>query len=229
MTLTIGFDTATYFAGVGISSGGVVTERVWHSKNNHGVELMVQADALLRAAGRSFDEVDRVAVATGPGRFTALRVGISTAKGMCAGRGLPLVGVSTFELMSVEHWGTPGPLVVVVDAGSTGVAWAHYPRPADFQAPVVEARADIGLSTPKELASRFPDAQVFCGEGAGRLKGMVDDATLRVGDGPARRPSHLLGLAQPRFASGDTDDPARLVPFYVRQPTISGPGRAPAS
>ncbi|MBM3959607.1 MAG: tRNA (adenosine(37)-N6)-threonylcarbamoyltransferase complex dimerization subunit type 1 TsaB [SAR202 cluster bacterium] len=227
MVLTISFDTATYYAGVGLSLDGAVTERIWRSKNNHGVELMTHAEALLNDAGRTFRDIDRVAVAIGPGRFTALRVGISTAKGVCSVRGLPLVGISTFELMAMDHWKAPGPLVVAVDAGSSGVAWAHYPRPSEFPVPVAEARAGVGVAMPKDLVARFGTGARFCGEGAGRLRGLVDDGRIMGGEGPARRPWHLLELSTPRFEAGDTDDPARLVPFYVRQPTIArsnGPG-----
>lgn len=225
MTLTISFDTATYYAGVGISIDGAITERIWQSKNNHGVELMNHAEALLTAAGRTFRDIDRVAVAIGPGRFTALRVGISTAKGVCSGRGLPLVGISTFELMAMDHWSAPEPLVVAVDAGSSGVAWAHYPAPSEFPAPVAEARSGIGVALPQDLAARFGGVARFCGEGAVRLKGLVEPGRILSGDGPARRPTHLLALSGPRFEAGDTDDPARLVPFYVRQPTIAKSNR----
>lgn len=219
----LALDTSTYFAGVGISVDGQLLERTWQSRNNHGAELLVVAEELLREARSSLREVDRVAVAVGPGGFSALRVGISTAKGVAMPRSLPLAGISTFDIGAARWWPQTRPLVAVVDAGTAGLAWTVYEPAQGVLLPGPASRRGLGVAAPRDLPGIVPDTALFCGEGTEKLAGLVDHARILTAPGPTRRPADLIRLAEARFAAGDTDDPARLVPFYARQPSITRP------
>jgi tRNA threonylcarbamoyladenosine biosynthesis protein TsaB len=219
----LALDTSTYQAGVGVSVEGRVLQRTWYSRNNHGSEVLSAAESLLREAGSSLREVERVAVALGPGGFSALRVGIATAKGLALARDLPLAGISTYDIEAARWWPQEHPLAVVIDAGSSGVAWTLYEPALGARLPTADLRRGSGIATPEGLATALPGNAVFCGEAVGRLTEVVDRARLLVADGPSRRPADLVRLAEARFAAGDVDDPARLVPFYARQPSITRP------
>jgi tRNA threonylcarbamoyladenosine biosynthesis protein TsaB len=225
----LALDTSTYHAGVGVAAGGRVLERTWYSKNNHGAEILAAAEDLLREAGLSLREVDRVAVALGPGGFSALRVGIATAKGLVVPRDLPLAGISTFDIEMARWWPQLRPVVAVIDAGSAGLAWTLYePGGTSLAAPLPgpASRRGLGFAAPADLVRSVGDEVLFCGEAAGKLDGIVGKDRILGDPGPTgstRRPSDLIRLAEARFDSGDVDDPATLVPFYARQPSITRP------
>lgn len=224
----LALDTSTYHAGVGVAADGRVLERTWYSKNNHGAELLAAAEDLLREARLTLREVDRVAVAVGPGRFSALRVGLATAKGLVVPRNLPLAGISTFDVEMARWWPQLRPVVALIDAGSAGLAWTLYePSPGPAKPlPGPASRRGLGLAAPADLVRAVGDEVLFCGEAAGMLDGLVDRDRILGDPGPTgstRRPSDLVRLAEARFDSGDVDDPAGLVPFYARQPSITRP------
>ncbi len=227
MPVILAIDTSTRWAGVGLTGAGEPIELAWHSEQNHGAELM---DRILRILGdrdASVADVDCVAVAIGPGGFSALRVGLATAKGLVAPTGKPIIGISTFDLEAMSHWPSPGPLVAVIDAGSSGLAWAHYAAPdavdgrLPSEYPLASHRIETGLCRPEELVESAPGSAMFCGERAPELGKLVGDARILGSEPPTRRPHNLAVLAGLRLANGDTDDPMTLQPEYARPPSIS--------
>ena len=104
--LTLAFDTATTVATTAlVRDGEVVGEGV-----SRAIEVLAAADALLRDAGARAEELDAVAVGTGPGSFTGVRIGVATARALTLALGIPAAGVSTLEALAA---GTPGALPVV--------------------------------------------------------------------------------------------------------------------
>lgn len=226
MGYLLAIDTSTAYTGIALAGNGGVHEQMFRSDRNHSAELLPAIDGLLEEIGASIADIDRVAVALGPGGYSALRVGLSTAKGLVMPRALPLIGVSTYGLEAMPVWPPAGPLVAVIDAGSSGVAWAEYrpPETGVERQPAAQRRA-AGIAQPEELARTAPPPAVFCGEGAGRLGEHVGPERIVNGDPPTRRPSDLVTLAQARFAAGEADDPASLEPEYARAPSITRPKR----
>jgi tRNA threonylcarbamoyladenosine biosynthesis protein TsaB len=209
-----------------VLAGGRVWERTWRSANNHGAEILGAIEEVLGEAGSSLGAVTAVGVATGPGGFSALRVGIATAKGLAVPRALPLVGVSTFEIQAARWWARSGPLVAVVDAGSAGLYWAVYDERLATTVPGPQSRRTFGVAAVESLPALVPATAAFCGE-VDRLRGVIGADRILTSDGVPRRPSDLLALAGARLHTGDLDDRSRLVPLYVRQPSITRP-RDPA-
>src|SRR5258708_6330347 len=86
----------------------VVIERAGDETRTHGERLPMELMAVLRDAGAAFRDVERFAVAVGPGSFTGLRVGIATMQGLALARALPVTPVSTFEALAWHARGTSG-------------------------------------------------------------------------------------------------------------------------
>ena len=121
-------DTSTRYAGVVISHHGEPQwETCWVSRRNHTVELAPTIQMLLGKTGASPGDLDAVFLAVGPGGFSALRVGMSAAKGMAEGLDIPLVGVGTLELEAFPYAGTGRSLYPLLDVGRGEVAWAALP------------------------------------------------------------------------------------------------------
>jgi tRNA threonylcarbamoyladenosine biosynthesis protein TsaB len=223
----LAIDTSTRYAGIALARDGEVIEHLWRSNQNHGTELLPAIERLLGDASADFSDIDRVGVATGPGGFSALRVGLATAKGLALPANLPIVGISTHDLEAMPSWPPSGPLVAVIDAGSSGLVWARYEPPgesAEVTLPPAHRRA-AGVAPPERLADAMPTDARFCGEAVERLAGVVSADRL-LGEGPpTRRPADLATLAAARLDAGDADDPAALAPNYGREPSISTPAR----
>jgi tRNA threonylcarbamoyladenosine biosynthesis protein TsaB len=223
----LAIDTSTRWAGVGLTGAGEPIELAWHSQQNHGAELMDKILQVLRDRDASVADIDCVAVAIGPGGFSALRVGLATAKGLVAPTGNPIIGISTFDLEAMSHWPTRRPLVATIDAGSSGLAWARYVAPKAQHSrpppefPLAVYRVETGLCLPQELVKSAPASALFCGERAPELGKLVGEARILSSEPPTRRPQNLALLAGRRLADGDVDDPMTLQPEYARPPSIS--------
>ncbi len=102
----LAFDTATDVATSALVDGGeVLGERV-----SRAATLLEDVDALLRQAGAQTRDVDALAVGIGPGSFTGVRIGLSTARGLALALGIPVAGISTLAALEA---GAPGALPVI--------------------------------------------------------------------------------------------------------------------
>jgi tRNA threonylcarbamoyladenosine biosynthesis protein TsaB len=126
MTL-LAIDTATQFISIALHDGQeMLAEQTWQSENHHTVELAPAVRALLAGAHLTAADLSGLAVSIGPGSYTGLRIGVALAKGIAEARQLPLVGVSTFDILMAEQPQTPGALILVLKAGRGRVVTARY-------------------------------------------------------------------------------------------------------
>ena len=172
-TLLLAVDTSTRFAGVGIDDGnGSVVCRSWRSEQNHGAELMPAIMAMLEESGRTPADITHLAVANGPGGFSALRVGIGVVFGLATPRDLPIAAISTHEIEVapyVDRVGRSTALYSLLPAGRGEVAWAKY---------VDGKEVTAGLAPPEKLAADVPPDSVFCGEAAMMMANVVEHGKL---------------------------------------------------
>jgi tRNA threonylcarbamoyladenosine biosynthesis protein TsaB len=148
------FETASSDPSVALASstGSTIAESAWTGERGGGHELLPRLIALLHAEGRDMDEVSAIAVGTGPGSFTGLRVGMALAKGLALGLHVPLFGVP-----SLRAWldGDPDAEAALARAGAIE---AHLLGRGEA-APRIVARDDLTddlaagrLVAPRELA-----------------------------------------------------------------------------
>ena len=97
--MLLAIDTSTRHAGIALAQEGqVISCRNWYSQTNHSADLVPAISGTLDQHGLSPKDLDGIACALGPGSFSALRVGLSTAKGLAMASEIPLVGIKTLEL-----------------------------------------------------------------------------------------------------------------------------------
>ncbi len=126
MTL-LAIDTATQFISLALHDGQqMLAEQTWFSENQHSVELVPAVHNMLRTAKLTPSDLSALAVCIGPGSYTGLRIGVALAKGMAAARELPLVGVSTFDIMAAGQPQVTGALILVLNAGRKRIVTARY-------------------------------------------------------------------------------------------------------
>ena len=216
-------DTSTRYAGVGLSKAGqTVVEVVWRSERNHSVELVPAINRALDHAKVKIDDVKAVFVASGPGGFSALRVGMSTAKALSSSLNIPLVTVGTLELEIDPYTSMSSPICAVMSAGRTRL----YVGRVDT--------GDAGLAVDLEqlddfLESLSPDT-IYCGEAIPDLRPEIlarigPEALLSWAMPPTRRPSTLARIGFSKLQASRTVDPAIVEPLYLRLSQVSSAAR----
>lgn len=127
MTAILGIDTSTTHVGVALGVGGEVVAGTSEPAERRHAEMLVPAiDALLREAGVRPADLDALAVGIGPGLFTGLRVGVTTAMVMGRALDVPVVPVPTLDLLARPHEGDGRTIAAVVDAKRREVFCATY-------------------------------------------------------------------------------------------------------
>lgn len=97
----LAIDTSTYVMGVAlVEEDQVVAEVITNLKKNHSIRLMPAIDQLMKEAGVHPKELQKIVVAHGPGSYTGVRIGVTTAKTLAWTLGIPLVGVSSIEVLA---------------------------------------------------------------------------------------------------------------------------------
>ena len=186
---------------------------------------MPAVETLLDRAGVLTSDLEAVAVALGPGSFSALRVGLSAAKGMVMPLGIPLVGVGTLEAEAYPYADTGLPICPILDAGRDQVAGGLFQQ-SDGRWAKLRPEDVGGLD---EVVGWTTGPTIFCGEGAAprtlELRRARGEAALVVGlhSQPSRLWA-LCALGRRRLEMGAADDPSGLQPMYLRRPSIGVPG-----
>ncbi|MBI2872777.1 MAG: tRNA (adenosine(37)-N6)-threonylcarbamoyltransferase complex dimerization subunit type 1 TsaB [Chloroflexi bacterium] len=221
----LAIDTSTKNAGVALwEQGALVRATVWRSQQNHTVELMPAVDNVLRLAGVKARDLAGIAVALGPGGFSALRAGMSVVKGMAFTLGLPVVGVSTLEAEAYPYRDTGLPLCPLLEVGRGAVAWARFRQRNGAWNRLSLDR----VGTMEELLAGVRGRTLFCGEGVLRygaeLKESLAARALVVANyAPMTRLHGVASLGWARLATGEADPLASLQPRYLRAPAITQP------
>ncbi len=218
--MELSIDTASEIASVALSREGVLEAEVtWRCRRNHTAELLSTIDRLLVQGGASKEELTAVFACTGPGMYTGLRVGVSTAQGLAYALKLPAVGIGRLELDAYQHAAFPGRIVAVHRAGRGELAWAAYrSRPwRQVTAP--------RLDWPAEVVRRARGRSLFCGEADEELAAAIaealgDKAVIAGAAASVRRAASLAELGYRRLADGQGQDPAALRVVYLRPPAI---------
>ncbi len=190
--LILAFDTATSVATSAlVDDAEVLGERV-----SRAVTLLEDADALLRQGGVRDRQIEGIAVGTGPGSFTGLRMGLVTARALAFALGAPVAGVSTLTALA---YGTPD-AIPVVDARRREIFTL---RNGD---PTVLAPADLD----------FQPGTVCIGDGAVLYRAVLEEKGAEIP--PDGDPAHVP-WARHHAALARDFGPAELVePIYLRVP-----------
>ena len=211
----------------------VVAGHSWRSAVNHTTELMPAVAQLLERRGLRPAQLEAVAVGLGPGGFSALRTGLSVAKGLALAARIPVIGIGSLDLEIYPVREAGRPVCALLEAGRGEAASA-------LVAPGGARRRDDKITGPDELLDEIRaladgddtesgDQMLFCGEGmppwAESIRAVLGRRAILCHTPPSARAGSLAALAAQRLAQGQTDDLDALQPRYLRMPTIGAPKR----
>ena len=219
--IILGIETAT--TQVGCALGGVegVLASFHSAKGRRHAETLVPAiQFLCENAHVELQEISVVAVDVGPGLFTGLRVGIATAKSMASALRVPMIGLSSLDLLAHRVRHSHRLIVPVVDGKRGEVFSAAYRRVQGG----VQRLSDPRVGTAEELANELRatrEEALLVGDGALRYADVfgVDDGQVELGTVGTQWPSaeHLVELAHPRAVMEEFVQPWELEPLYLRK------------
>jgi len=215
-TALLAVDTSTRTTGVAIYNGAqLLSETTWTGNDYHTAELAPVILSSMRQTNLTSEDIGAVGVATGPGSFTGLRVGLALAKGMALAHHLPLVGVPTLDILAYAQPLLDVKLVAVLRVGRGRLACGWYEV---FNKAWRSARP-IEVYTPEELAATLDQPVYICGELNEEERSLLRQVGPHVSlTSPARslrRAGYLAEIAWKRWKSGQTDDPDSLAPVYL--------------
>jgi tRNA threonylcarbamoyladenosine biosynthesis protein TsaB len=212
----LALDTSTRNAGIALYDGEqVISEWVWVSYNHHTVELAPAVAQALQRAGITARDLTVLGIATGPGSFTGLRIGMALAKGLALARHLPMVGVPTLDILAAAQPVSAYDMVAVLQAGRGRLAALWYHAVDNMWQAVGEA----AVQTVDDLSRKIQRPTWVCGELneaerhllARKRKNVILASPAQC----LRRPSFLAELAWQRWQAGNVDIPATLTPTYL--------------
>lgn len=214
--MLLALDTSTRVLGIALYDGvRVLSEKVWASGDHHTVELAPAVDEALVQAGIGVKDLLALAVATGPGSFTGLRIGMALAKGIALTRHLPLIGVPTLDILAVAQPVRQLTMAVVLQAGRGRLAVGWYLPGNDAW----HFTGKLEVSGVEKLSRRIQQPTLVCGELMEEERRMLarkyKNVILASPAHSVRRPSFLAELAWQRWQSGQVDDPITLSPTYL--------------
>jgi len=205
--MILAIDTSAAQCAVALLGAGdpVVERRAM--QRGHAEHLFPMIESALERAGIGYQGVRRIAVCTGPGSFTGVRIGVAAARGIALGRGIPVIGISRFEALAVE---VGGPVAICL-AGRGGTVYLQVFGADDAPLAAPEMTTEAGLA-----AAIPPGCTRFAG----------DAAHLMAGDS-AQLPDGLPDPAVIALLSVGREGAAPPAPLYLRGADAEMPREGP--
>ena len=223
--MELAIDTSTRYAMVGLSrEGNTIAELAWRSERNHSVELVPAIQRLMAHAGTEWSALSAIYLAVGPGGFSALRVGMSTAIALATAREIDLVAIGTLEIEAYPYLRLGSEVRAIVGAGRGRLYLGAFPEDG------LGSSGAIGLVSHDEFFDNLVAGAIYCGEAATEMAGGIEEKlgpTARVvkAPPPTRRAGTLARLGYEKLQTGDCADPRSLEPVYLRSSQVDEAAR----
>lgn len=224
--LILAIDSATPVAGVALlNDSGLVREEFVNYKKTHSETLMPMIDEILQQCECRLQDLSAVAVSVGPGSFTGLRIGLATVKGLSLASGIPIIGVSTLEMLAHNISYNEALVCPLLDARKQEVYTAFYDVSGCYPAALSEEKAYSPVEFVKQARevarAAGKDSFILIGDG---YKPYAEFFHKELGDALKRVPAHLMltrasalaSLAAVKLEKAEFEDVFSLKPHYVR-------------
>ena len=214
--MLLAVDTSTQWMGLALyDDEQIIGETIWQTHNHHSVELAPAVESLFNRSGITGKDLRVLAVATGPGSFTSLRIGMAFVKGLSLALNLPVIGIPSLDITVAAVPVQEIALAAVLQAGRGRLAVGWYRvKNNNWQ-----KHGEPVVMTPGELEQSIKKPTLICGELNSEERKTLARRwkNIRLAE-PAmsiRRPAYLAQLAWKRWLSMDVDDVVTLAPSYL--------------
>lgn len=211
-------ETATSNCSVALTENGkIIGFKEVNERNIHASHITLFIEELMINAGKNYSDLDAIAVSKGPGSYTGLRIGVSTAKGLCYALDIPLIGIDTLEAMasglqSRIDIADSDLLIPMIDARRMEVYTGIFQKDLKVIEPICAKIVDV------DSFEQYKNNKLLLfGDGAGKFKELFSEqSNIRIIDfeNSAR---DLNVLACRKLLNKETEDVAYFEPFYLKE------------
>lgn len=212
-------ETSTHVCSVALSEQEkCIFQQSNYDGMNHAAMLSLFIQDALDLLKESGKKLDAVAVSSGPGSYTGLRIGVSTAKGLCYGLDIPLISISTLEIMTIAAMQKHAPnkhdlFVPMIDARRMEV----YDVIFDSNRKIIRDTA-ASIINENSYAELLEKSQVlFFGNGAAKCKQVITSPYAIFIDNIHPLAENMIEPALKKYQQGQFEDVAYFEPFYLKE------------
>jgi len=222
MATLLQIETATQVCSAALSvDGETIALKELAAQNIHAGSLTLFIREVMQQAGVRYQDLDAIAVSKGPGSYTGLRIGVSTAKGICFAQDKPLIGIDTLQMMAEGFLSAnrsyTGLICPMIDARRMEVFTALYDHQLTEILPVSAKIIDE-----ESFRSELNGQQItFIGDGAMKCNTSIISANAAFSDLNFNSAANMSGLAFNAFTQGQFEDVAYFEPYYLKDFVIT--------
>ena len=217
MALILNLETATTVCSVAIAKNGqLLSLKEINGDYTHAENLTGFIEHVFHESGMSLKDLDAISISKGPGSYTGLRIGVSTAKGLCYSLDKPLIAINTLEHSaygcSIKNGSADALFCPMIDARRMEVYCAVYDKANNLIRPTTAEIIDEHSFT--ELLENQP--VYFFGDGAEKCKPLLKNTNAMFIDHLYPSAANMIPLSEALFKKSAFEDVAYFEPFYLK-------------
>ncbi|MEO5600742.1 MAG: tRNA (adenosine(37)-N6)-threonylcarbamoyltransferase complex dimerization subunit type 1 TsaB [Cyclobacteriaceae bacterium] len=217
MAIILSLETSSDVCSVALHDGGrLMAEAEIHEPQSHSARLALLIKDILATANFSSKDLNAVAITKGPGSYTGLRIGTSTAKGLCYALDIPLISVGSLELLAYQASGDNSAhalLCPMIDARRMEVYCLVTNHRLEIVQPV--SAMVIDQASFQELLTNHK--MLFFGNGANKCKEVLHHVNAGYLDNIFPLAATLGLMAESKYRDGVFEDLNSFKPFYLKE------------
>lgn len=221
MATILNLETATTNCSVSVARDGVLLSLMEENNQSysHSEQLHLFIARCLEKAGLTVEDLDAVAVSKGPGSYTGLRIGISTAKGLCYALDIPLISIGTLKSMAYSISIEKGYIIPLLDARRMEVYAAVFDK--QFQLVKPTWAEIIDKDSFKEFMKGAP--LYLIGSGAEKCREVLSNENFKFNPGVLPSAKTMAGLSFEKYSEKQFENTAYFEPFYLKDFIVTKP------
>ena len=214
MSIILNLETATKNCSVSLAENGVVIALKEFNDGNfsHAEKLNVFIEDVLKATSKSVSDINAVAISKGPGSFTGLRIGVSSAKGLCFALDVPLISVSTLQSLAMQIQEKDAFVIPMLDARRMEVYSAVF----DTENNVVRTIEAEVLNEQSFETFLNKKTTYFIGDGVSKTKEILNHSNAIFVEGKLPSGKEMASLSYAKYQQKDFENVAYFEPFYLK-------------
>lgn len=214
MSLILNLETATKNCSVSLAEDGIVIvlKEFYDGNFSHAEKLNVFINDVLSNSSKTLQDLDAIAVSKGPGSYTGLRIGVSSAKGLCFALDIPLISVSTLQSLSLQVSYKDGSIIPMLDARRMEVYSAVFDKNNDQ---IRDIKAEIlDLSSFETYLNK--GITYFIGDGVTKTKTIIEHPNARYIENKLPSANEMASLSYFDYKNDNFENVAYFEPFYLK-------------